>query len=124
MNTPDIINLIGRVLVAAYFLWATWFNIQAREHHLAEFRRIGWSIGQPTLLIGLVLQAVGSVLLVYTPTAVVGGAMLIVFTLAADALFHRFWTYPDPEAQIIHKFFLYEHLALVGGILGLISSLL
>lgn len=48
--------------------------------------------------------------------------MLIVFLIAADTMFHRFWTYPDPVEQTTHRFFLYEHVVLAGGILGLIGS--
>ncbi len=43
------------------------------------------------LAVGLILQLVGSLLLLYAYTVVIGGAMLIVFLIAA-ALFHRFWT--------------------------------
>lgn len=74
------------------------------------------------LVVGLMLQLAGSLLLLYTHTVVVGGVMLIVFLIAADAMFHRFWTYPDPVEKTNHRFFLYEHVALAGGILGLIDS--
>ena len=70
------------------------------------------------------LILVGSVLLLYTPTAMIGALMLILFTLTADALFHRFWTYADPHEAVIHKFFLIEHIALCGGILGLAAATL
>lgn len=119
--TAEHLNLIGRVFVAAYFIWATWFNYKAWGHHVAEFKRVGISQGSAALVIGLIAQFAGSVLLLWPGHVVLGGVLLIVFTAGADLLFHRFWTYPDPNEQVIHKFFLFEHVALIGGILGLIA---
>lgn len=124
MTTPEILNLIGRAGVAFYFLWSVPFNIAARDHHLAEFRRIGAPAGSLLFLVGILMALAGSLAFLYTPTAVIGGAMLIVFTVAADGLFHRYWTYADPGEQVIHKFFLFEHVALCGGILGLMAGTL
>ena len=119
MTTPEWLNLIGRIGVAVYFLWSVGFNFKAREFHLAEFKRIGIANGTIPLAIGLFMAFGGSILLLIPATIVYGAAVLIVFTLVADALFHRFWTYPDPEQMTIHKFFLFEHVALVGGMIGL-----
>ena len=122
MSTPETLNLIGRICVAFYFLWATQFNLRAWQHHIAELERIGVPFATPVLAIGLAMQALGSVLLLAGPTLLWGGCILIVFTATADALFHRFWTYPDPAEQVMHKFFLCEHVALIGGLLGLMAA--
>lgn len=119
MLTPETLNLIGRICVAFYFIWSVWFNFNAREFHLSEFKRIGVSSGAVLLPVGLCMALAGGLLLLYTPTVIYGAGLLIAFTVTADALFHRFWTYSDPHEATIHKFFLYEHVALVGGIIGL-----
>ena len=125
MTTPDLLNLIGRIGVAFYFLWSVPFNLTARGHHHAEFTRIGLGgFAKPLFAAGIALSLLGSLLLLYTPTAWIGAAMLIVFTFASDALFHRYWTYADPGEAVIHKFFLFEHVALCGGILGLAAGTL
>lgn len=115
------VNLSGRTLVAFYFLWAAAFNIRNWNFNLTEFRRIGVGGGPLLLPMGLVLQTLGSILLVYphTITVGVGAALLIVFTLTSDILFHRYWTYTDPTEQTVHKQFLFEHVAVIGGIIGL-----
>lgn len=109
-------------MVAFYFLWAGWYNIKTKDQQLAELKRIGMPMRGSALVVGLILQLVGSLLLLYAHTVVIGGVMLIVFLTAADAMFHRFWTYPDTVEETNHRFFLYEHIALTGGILGLIGS--
>ncbi|RVD30597.1 DoxX family membrane protein [Mesorhizobium sp. M4A.F.Ca.ET.020.02.1.1] len=124
MTLPDWLNLLGRLGVALYFLWSVWFNIGAREHHYAEFRRIGMPNGELFFWLGVALALAGSLLLLHGATVPYGAAMLILFTLAADALFHRYWTYSDPGEAVMHKFFLFEHAALVGGLLGLAAPFL
>lgn len=124
MDFPDLINLLGRLAVAGYFLWSVSFNITAKAHHLSEFKRIGAPAGELMFWAGIALSALGSILLVYTPTAWLGALMLIVFTLTADAIFHRYWTYEDPGESVVHKFFLFEHVALVGGMAGLAAGTL
>lgn len=119
MTTPEILNLVGRIFVAFYFLWSVFFNYRAWDFHISEFKRIGISSGAMPLSIGLVAAFAGSCFLMFTPTAVYGAVILIAFTIIADGLFHRYWTYENPQEATIHKFFLFEHVALIGGIIGL-----
>lgn len=122
MTTPEILNLIGRAGVAFYFLWSVPFNIGARGHHLAEFQRIGAPAGALLFWLGIAAAGLGGLLFLYTPLAWLGAVLLIGFTFAADAMFHRYWTYSDPGEAVMHKFFLFEHVALCGGILGLAAG--
>lgn len=124
MTLPDTLNLIGRLFVAFYFLWSVYFNHTTRDFHLQEFARIGISQGKLAFNLGISWTLVGSILLLLPGTAVVGGLMIVVFIVAADLLFHRYWTYENPHEATIHKLFLFEHFALVGGILGLIAPML
>lgn len=121
MGLSATIDLIARLAVAFYFLWATWFNIKAWGHHIAEFRRVGVGPAAPALVIGLIAQAAGAILLIVPQTVIPGAILLIVFTVAADALFHRYWTYAEPGERVMHQFFLFEHVALIGGLLAIIA---
>lgn len=47
---------------------------------------------------------------------------MILFTLGSDLLFHRWWIYHDPNLRIVHQQFACEHLALSGGIVGLMVA--
>lgn len=121
MIDSESANFAGRCLVAFYFLWATFHNLRDYRHHICEFKRVGMSAGRLFFAIGFLLSAGGSLALLYEPGIVYGGLALIVFTLSADLLFHRYWTYKDDNERAVHRFFLFEHLALNGGILGLIA---
>jgi uncharacterized membrane protein YphA (DoxX/SURF4 family) len=115
----SVLDGLARLGVAFYFLWATWFNAKAWGHHIAEFKRIGVGPAPVLLSLGILAQALGAILVLIPQTAALGAFILAGFTLAADALFHRYWTYPDPNERVIHQFFLFEHMALVGGLLAI-----
>ncbi|WP_431480627.1 hypothetical protein [Pseudomonas thivervalensis] len=122
MTLADSIDWISRFAIAFYFIWATLFNFKSREFQLSEFKRIGMPLGGLLLAIGLLMLLGGSLLLLYPSTVVSGAVVLIVFIASADLMFHRYWTYADPHEQVLHKIFLFEHVALIGGLLGIISG--
>jgi len=122
MTLADSIDWISRCAIAFYFLWAALFNFNSREFQLSEFKRIGMPLGVPLLAIGLLMLVGGSLLLLYPATVISGALLLIMFIASADLMFHRYWTYADPNEQVLHKFFLFEHVALIGGLLGIISG--
>ena len=117
----DTLDWIARIAIAFYFLWAAQWNIKERAIHVAEFRRIGIARGRAALALGVTLQVVGSVLLLVPQTVVWGAITIMAFTVTADALFHRYWQYEDPHERTIHKFFLLEHVALLGGLLSVLA---
>jgi uncharacterized membrane protein YphA (DoxX/SURF4 family) len=118
----DGLDWLARLGVAFYFLWAAWFNYGARDFHAGEFRRIGIAQGQALVIIGIAWKVLASILLLWPPTAAWGAAMLIVFIVLADACFHRYWTYDAPQERTMHQFFLFEHVALIGGLLAIIAN--
>lgn len=121
MVSGEMLNLVGRVLVAGYFLWATLFNLKTREEHRLHFANLGLPLSAMWHPAGLAIQCTGAVLLLIDQTAVWGGFMLIGFTLCADMLYHRFWCITDAAERTTQKLCLYEHLALCGGMLGLLA---
>lgn len=122
MVSGNSLNLFGRVLVAFYFLWAAIFNVRTWDYNLSEFERIGLPGGPIWLASGILLQTVGSLLFVLSGTVLIGAVCLCLFVISADVLFHRFWTYPEKTERTMHLQFLTEHVALLGGIVGIASG--
>jgi uncharacterized membrane protein YphA (DoxX/SURF4 family) len=48
---------------------------------------------------------------------------LIVFTVAATAIFHRFWQMPDPAKRNSSRIILLGNIAILGGLLLLLGNL-
>jgi putative oxidoreductase len=72
---------------------------------------------RPVLTAGLALQFVGAALLALDLWRALDAALLIVFTVAASAIFHRWWLIADPLLSHLHFSNLLVNCAVVGGLL-------
>lgn len=118
------LELAGRLLIVAVFVAAGLFNLTAervRDHiaRLAEFR-----VPYPAAAFwaGLALQFTGCALVLADWHADIGAWCLIVFTVAANALFHRYWTVQDPARRNVTRLLLLNGIAILGGLLLLLES--
>ena len=49
-------------------------------------------------------------------------AMLIVFTLMANFMYHHFWSMTDPQLRRTHTWIFCNNIAVMGGLLMVIAS--
>lgn len=68
----------------------------------------------------LVLQFTGTALVAADFRADIGAILLIVFTVTVTAFYHRYWTYADARARRNHFQFLFNNLAVIGGLMLLL----
>ena len=118
-------ELAGRLLIVAFFVVAGLYNLapqRVRDHvkRLAEF---GVPFPAAALWAGLALQFTGCVLVLADWHAEAGAWCLIVFTVAANALFHRFWTVQDPARRNVTRLLLLNGIAILGGLLLMLESI-
>jgi putative oxidoreductase len=52
----------------------------------------------------------------------VGAALLIAFTVAATAIFHRFWSMQDPMKRLFSRITFTSNVAILGGLLLLLAN--
>src|SRR5439155_22778466 len=72
--------------------------------------------------IGLALQFTGCALLLADWHPEIGAGCLIVFTVAATAIFHRFWSMQDPAKRNLSRIILLGNTAILGGLLLLLEN--
>jgi len=72
------------------------------------------------LWIGFAMQFAGGFLILFDYRTDVGVALLILFTVLASAIFHRFWEVDDPLRRHFHVSFLFGNCAVIGGLLLLL----
>ncbi len=112
------LQIAGQLLIAALFLGtgARTATTQFAQH---LERMIGYGVPQArlALIAGLVMQFAGAILVALDLYRALGAAILIVFTLLASALFHRFWLVDDPLRRHFHISFLFSNCATIGGLL-------
>jgi putative oxidoreductase len=119
------LDLLGRYLIAGFFLAAGIANLTpARiQDHIERMRAFGTPMPVAAFWIGIALQFTGCALVLSGWRADVGAICLIVFTVAATAIFHRFWQKSDPLQRNISRITLLSNLALVGGLLLLYENM-
>ena len=66
---------------------------------------------------GLALQFTGGLLLLLDWHRTLGAGLLILFTLLASAIFHRWWLAPDPLLAHLHLSNLLVNCGVIGGLL-------
>jgi uncharacterized membrane protein YphA (DoxX/SURF4 family) len=119
------LDATGRLLIVLSFVVAGLFNLTpaATKQHIE--RLAGFRVPFPRLAfwIGIALQFTGCALVLFGWHADVGVICLIVFTVAATAIYHRFWSKKDPMQRTISRITLVGNIAIVGGLLLLLQNL-
>ncbi len=114
----------GRLLVVGFFVVAGLMNLtRARiADHIERATR--FKTPYPTFVFwaGLVLQFASCALVLADWHADVGVIGLVVFTVLATAIYHRFWQMDDPMKRNFSRLALLNNVAIVGGLLLLLAA--
>ena len=118
MADSSVLDTTGRFLIVASFLAAGLCNLTpARiKDHIDRMAALGTPLPAAAFWIGLALQFTGCALLAAGWHADVGALLLVVFTVAATAIFHRFWSKPEPQRNLSRIMFL-NNTGILGGLL-------
>jgi putative oxidoreductase len=113
----------GRLLIVSCFLVTGFCNLtKARiKDHIDRMAAFGTPFPAALFWIGIALQFIGCALLLVDWRAEIGVWCLIVFTVAATAIFHRFWSMPDPAKRNLSRIILLGNTAILGGLLLLLE---
>ena len=117
----DAALLVGRLCLAAIFLWSGLGKIGGFESFAGSLAGQGLPVPTLAAVVAIVLETGGAALVILgllTRPAAVG---LIVFTVAATLLAHDFWTFEASEQRMQQIQFM-KNLGLIGGFLLLIAA--
>jgi uncharacterized membrane protein YphA (DoxX/SURF4 family) len=119
------IEIAGRLLIVAFFVVAGLYNLSGQQvrDHIEALAGFGVPFPAAAFWLGLAMQFAGCALLLADWHPEVGAGCLIVFTIVANALFHRFWTVEDPARRNVRRLLLLNGIAILGGLLLMLESL-
>lgn len=119
------IEIAGRLLIVAFFVVAGLYNLSGQQvrDHIEALAGFGIPFPAAAFWIGLAMQFAGCALLLADWHPEVGAGLLIVFTIVANALFHRFWTVEDPARRNVRRLLLLNGIAILGGLLLMLETL-
>ena len=113
-----LLQAAGQLLLAFAFL-ATGIRNAGWKFGQHRDRMAAYGVPYPAALLsaGLVIQLAGATLLALDLWRPVAAGMLIAFTVAASAIFHRWWLIGDPLLSHLHLSNLLVNCGVVGGLL-------
>ena len=112
------LHIAGQFLIAFLFVATGILNAATKfQQHLDRMIDSGVPFAKPALIGGFVFQIVGGGMLAMDYRTDVAAAILIVFTVAATAIFHRFWQIDDPLRRHLALSFVFNNCGIVGGLL-------
>lgn len=115
------LHIAGQILISILFLGTGAINATTKvKQHLDRMVAMNVPSAAVTLWTGFAMQFVGGFMILFDYWTGAGAVILIVFTVAATAIFHRFWLVEDPLRRHLHLSFVFSNCAVVGGLLLLI----
>ena len=112
------LQISGQLLIAFLFLATGIINAGWKfQQHLDRMIDAGVPFARPALITGFALQFVGGAMLALDYRVTLAAVMLIVFTVVATAIFHRFWLIKDPLRRHLALSFVFNNIGIVGGLL-------
>ena len=117
----DAALLVGRLCLAAIFLWSGLGKIGGFGGFAGNLADQGLPVPMLAALIGVALEAGGAALGIVGVLTRVAAAGLIVFTIAATLIAPDFWTLEAAERQMQQIQFM-KNMGLIGGFLLLIAA--
>jgi putative oxidoreductase len=115
------LEIAGQLLIAVLFLGTGIINATTKVKQHVD-RMAAMNVPAPALMlwIGFALQFTGGILIALDYRTDIGATILIIFTVLATVLFHRWWKIDDPLRKHLHLSFVFSNCAVVGGLLLLI----
>ncbi len=112
------LQIAGQLLIAGMFLGTALINSTTKVKQHVD-RIAAMKIPAPALVlwIGFIMQYVGGLMIAFDYQTRIGAYILIVFTILAIALFHRWWEVEDPLRRHLHQSFVFSNCAVLGGLL-------
>jgi putative oxidoreductase len=120
-NYENVLNLLGRIAIAALFLPAGINKLIGMEGTAGYFASLGLPAVAVLIWVVIAIEILGGLALIlgYQTRFVAIG--LAIFTLLASIVGHAFWAAPV-DAAFITQLLFFKNIAVIGGLLILASS--
>ena len=115
-NTTATLLLVGRVLVALLFIMFGYMKLADFNGTVAYFTKWEFPVPAATAVVAIVFELGFGILLAIGWKTRWWAWALVLYTIIAAAVAHRYWTYPAAQ-QFAQTSFFYKNLAIVGGLL-------
>lgn len=116
-SLQDTFALIGRLLMAWMFVPAGFSKIAGFAGSVGYAASAGLPLPEVGVAIGLVIELVGGLALLFGIGTRWAALALAVFTVVASFYFHKYWALPADQ-QMMQQLMFDKNLAITGGLLA------
>lgn len=117
----SILNLLGRIAIAALFLPAGLNKLMGMEGVTSYFASLGLPVVAVLVWVVIAIEVLGGVALILGYKTRLVAIGLAIFTVLASIVGHAFWSAPV-DAAFIAQLLFFKNMAVTGGLLILASS--
>ncbi len=117
----NVLNLVGRLALAALFLPAGLGKISGFEGTVGYINSVGLPLASLAAVVAIVVEVAGALALIAGSQVRLASLALAVFTAVATVFFHAFWAVPADQA-FVQQLMFFKNIAVVGGLLVLASQ--
>jgi len=117
----NVLNLLGRIAIAALFLPAGVNKLMGMEGATGYFASLGLPAVAVLIWVVIAIEILGGLALILGYHTRLVAIALAVFTLLASIAGHAFWAAPA-DAAFIAQLLFFKNIAVTGGLLVLASS--
>lgn len=118
---PELINIVGRILLVSYFLKAAVFNSINPTPIINLIKAKKFPLPTIVFLAVLVIQVFGGLAIIFNFYPILGAIGLIGFTALSNILFCNFWAMEGIQARVSTNLF-FANIAIIGGLIVVLSS--
>jgi putative oxidoreductase len=116
----DWASLIGRIGLAALFLWSAYGKLVHMDGNVGYMKAFGLPAAELLIWPAMLVELVAGSMLLVGWKARWAAVVLVVFTLPATFIFHAYWSVPADQALNAQIHFM-KNLAIMGGLLGIFA---
>jgi putative oxidoreductase len=115
-----LVQILAHLFIATLFIIVGVRNFLNWTSVIKRMTDLSVPLPQLAFPLALAVQFAGAALLAIDYRADIGAVLLIGFTVTVTAFYHRYWTYADARQRQNHFQFLFNNLAVVGGLMLLV----
>ena len=119
-GTSDALSLIGRIFLAAIFVWSGFGKISGFEGLVGQIASKGFPAAQVFAMATIVIEVGVALMLVAGWKARWAALLLAAFTAIVTFFFHNFWAVPEAQKMMQQLQFM-KNLGLIGGLLMVVA---
>ncbi|UOB03941.1 DoxX family protein [[Acidovorax] ebreus] len=111
------LTLVGRILIALLFIPAGFGKISGFAGTVGYATSVGMPMPTVAVAVGLLIELLGGLALLFGFGTRIAALALAVFTLAASFFFHAYWALPADQ-QMMQQLLFFKNVAVTGGLLA------